>query len=522
VYRNLPVTVAGALAVQLSFPPTYPHAENVCRIPGFTDHVLRFGEHHRPDPADITLGDLAILATYDRLYLVSMSRQQVIEPQVLHALAMQKQPPPLVRFLAHLARGSGALWTEVDWGPHCADLPFLPRLRYRRSIIAPARWQLSAAALPSGSAATSGWETAFVEWRARWRLPDVVELRDDDRTLRLDLTVPAHRVLLRQHLDQQPAAAFTEAPGTVRDFGWAAGHVHEIAMPFVTARPPAPSPLPAAPVPVIRNGHGHPPGSPQAPWLQVKVFTHPERMDELIADHLPRLATLVDGDPRIWFVRYRSPLELPHLRLRLHTPTPDQAAACVAAVGRWARQLRDQGLIGQLLIDTYHPEVGRYGEGPALNAAEQVFAADSALVGAVLRHRRAIGLAPQALAAVSMVSLATGFLGEVESAMRWLSSRSVLTGPTLDRACLQPVLALTTPGTDWALPHCPPEVAAAQARRDQALAGYADHVSDRVLDPLLHLHHNRLLGIDPGSEHAARRIARHAAVAWLARRELPG
>ena len=94
VYRDLPVTVEEAIAVQMSFPPTYPHAENVCRIPAFTDQVIRFGEHHLPDPAvDITLDDLAILATHERLYLVRVSREQIIEPQVLHALAIAEAAP---------------------------------------------------------------------------------------------------------------------------------------------------------------------------------------------------------------------------------------------------------------------------------------------------------------------------------------------------------------------------------------------------------------------------------------------
>lgn len=521
VYRSLPVTVDGAVPVQMSFPPAYPHAENVCRIPAFLPNVMRFGEHHRADPAaDVTLDDLAILATHERFYLVSVSRNQVIEPQVLHALALQKQPPPLVRFLAHLARGFGALWTEVDWGPHCHDLPFLPRLRYRRSVIAPARWQLAASALPAPPSTTAAWDSALDRWRATWRCPDVVELRDDDRTLRLDLTVPAHRVLLRQHLDRHPTATFTEAPGAAGDFGWAGGHIHEIAIPLVTCRPPAPSPLRPA-RPTIDNRHGHTPGAPDSHWIQLKLFTHPECMDEIIRVHLPKLMHMIDGDPQTWFVRYRSPLETPHMRLRLHTPDLYHHASYTAAAGQWAHRLRERGVLGHVVADTYYPEVGRYGTGPAMAAAERVFATDSAVVGALLRGQTEPGLPPTAQVAVSMVSIAAGFLGGLEEAMNWLTSRPAATGPAIDRDIARHVLALTDPGTDWSPPSSTEEVAAAWRARNLALADYAEHIGDDtradVLESLLHMHHNRAVGTDPAAERIARRLARQAAVSWTTR-----
>ena len=50
----------------------------------------------------------------------------------------------------------------------------------------------------------------------------------------------------------------------------------------------------------------------------------------------------------------------------------------MAAIGDWARQLHRDGLAARLVFDPYQPEVGRYGDGPAMDAAEAVFVADSA------------------------------------------------------------------------------------------------------------------------------------------------
>lgn len=45
LYPTLPTMVRGALPVQLSFTPTFPHGENVARIPRVLPHVLSVGEH---------------------------------------------------------------------------------------------------------------------------------------------------------------------------------------------------------------------------------------------------------------------------------------------------------------------------------------------------------------------------------------------------------------------------------------------------------------------------------------------
>lgn len=49
----------------------------------------------------------------------------------------------------------------------------------------------------------------------------------------------------------------------------------------------------------------------------------------------------------------------------------------------------------------------------------------------------------------------------------------------------------------------------------RALSTYAEHTTASVIDSLLHMHHNRLAGLDQADERTARRIARHAAVASL-------
>ncbi|MFE5325075.1 lantibiotic dehydratase [Embleya sp. NPDC056575] len=522
VYRTLPPTTEGALRAQLATPPLYAHAQNVGRVPGYLPHVLSLGEHRGPDDSHIAVDvrDLAVLATSTGLHLVDRSRHVVVEPQVFHALALHRQVSPLARFVARLPRALGAQWYEFDWGPRAQLLPWLPRVRYGRSVLSPARWRLTGDDLPAASADGNSWRLALRVWRTRWKCPDTVELRDaTDRTLRLSLDEPAHAELLRGHLAKRGHAIVHEA-ASAAEFGWIGGHVHEIALPLAARRPPAPSPLIGLPGRAADPVCGAAPGSASEEWVYAKIHAHPERFDEIIAHRLPELAVALDRDRARWFVRHRGTHERDHLRLYVHTPDPHDRAAVMAAIERWTRELRAGRAASHLVLDTYRPEVGRYGAGAAMAAAERVFAADSRTVAAWLAHAPTMDLAPLAWAALSMVGIACAFHGDPGEGMRRLAAQPIGAAPRVERAIADTVPARIT--ADGVHPTgLPAELSAAWAARAQALAAYrellpADTDTDAILDALLCLHHNRALGIDPTGERTCRRLARQAVLAFRA------
>jgi thiopeptide-type bacteriocin biosynthesis protein len=517
VYRALPAATTGAIRVQLSFGPVYPHAENVCRVPAYLDHVLPLGEHRGAGERTLlAVNDLAVTATRERLHLVSVSRRQVVEPQVFHALALDKQSPPLARFLAQLPRAFSAAWYQFDWGPH-ARLPFLPRVRYRRTVLSPAQWRLATSDLPPGEVGQDEWRQVLDRWRTRWRCPDLVELRDADRTLRLSLDEPAHAALLDAHLTRHGHAILTEA-ASAAEFGWIDGRAHEIAFPLVTTRAAAPNPLGGS-MPSVTNAHGQLPGA--STRLSVKMYTHPERMDEIIAEYLTALETTLGTSAGCWWLRYHSPHETDHIRLRIRTDR-DTYAARTRMIGDWVQRMRRAGMIGRLAVDTYYPEIGRYGHGPALDAAEDVFAADSHAVAAALRDPP--GVHRTALTVMNMVGIVSGFFADPGDAMDWLAGRSAVAAALTDRAVAQQAIRLATGRAPRELPGWSKQLDQAWQARGDALAAYRRHLPpdadvDAVLESLLHMHHNRSTGIDSDSERICRRLARQAALTWRARQQ---
>jgi thiopeptide-type bacteriocin biosynthesis protein len=191
---------------------------------------------------------------------------------------------------------------------------------------------------------------------------------------------------------------------------------------------------------VTNSEHGQLPGSPNAAWLNAKIHTHPERFDEIIIDQVPRLLATLHEKPVYWFIRYRSPHETDHLRLRIRTPNRAHHAASLVAVGAWAQQLRREGMAGRLVFDTYHPETGRYGHGTAMDAAEEVFVADSQAVAAQLRHLPDTVIHRNTLVALNMIATVQCFLGDADRAMRWLTARPAPAATAIDRTVLDQVV----------------------------------------------------------------------------------
>lgn len=359
----------------------------------------------------------------------------------------------------------------------------------------------------------AGWDQALDHWKATWRCPARVELRDFDQLLPLDLGVPAHRAVLYRHLRRHEEAVLLEAVEPDAD-GWLDGHAHTVVLPLTSRRAPEPAPRVEV-LPVLTREHGHCPVSADSSWLYVKLYISEQRMDHLLVHELPAL--LADlGDRSCWFVRYpqaREGEEPDQLRLRVrpHGDT-DQV---LAAVSGWADRLRAEGLIGRLAFDTYFPEVGRY---VAMEEAEEVFAADSRLVLAQLAHLPVDDPAPTVITGLSMFDVATAFLGSRATAADWLSTQTPPAVP--DRTAVTEITRLARGGMQATIPGWS-AVADAHRVRADALVWYRRALpegvdTDKVLHSLLHMHHNRALGVNRDREAVCLRLARQAAAAWRA------
>ncbi|WP_280672002.1 MULTISPECIES: lantibiotic dehydratase [unclassified Kitasatospora] len=517
---DLPAADGETVPAQLSFPPLVPETAHVTRSPQVLPLVISLEEHRAPDDRVLTVAELAVGCDGRRMYLAAPSRGHRVEAVGMHALNLHTHTPPMARFLTELSRAQCAAVTLFDWGS-ARTMPHLPRLRYGRTILSPARWRLEGTELPARSQSWTAWDETLTVWRQTRRVPRQVYLTEGDRLLALDLDEPAHRVLLRAHLDRSAHATLTEA---LHDSGWFGGRAHEIVVPLKSATAP---PWPRLPKPtrarLIGRDQGQTPATSMV--LLASLYGDIRRQDTILAQHLP---TLLDqlGQPPWWYVRYRDPDQ--HLRLRIALPYREDFGRIARAVSAWTDELHHTGLLREVRYPTSYPETGRWGSGLAWGAAEAVFRTDSSALLAQLRqpvrpHHRA-------LVAAHTVAIACAFLGSTEAGMRWLIDHvpAAATEP-VPRHQFAEAVRLADPSEGWAALRAVPgggAIVEAWTERDRAVSDYRRHLpgpdtqgidADDVLGSLLHVHFVRAVAVNFPEEAICLHLARAAALAWTAR-----
>ena len=222
-YAALPGVCRGSLPAQISAVPLHVRSENVGRAPQVAGLLVSLGEHRGPCAGQqVPVSDLAVTADARRLHLVSVSRRRPVHVILPNAVDLTICTHPLARFLVEAPAALAAPCTGFDWGAASAQ-PFVPALRYGRTVISAARWTLTTGDLPGPEASWERWDRGLTVWAGQAGLPGHVLAGEGDRCLTLDLAQPSHRALLRADLDRAGSARLLAAPEP-RDLGWAGGH----------------------------------------------------------------------------------------------------------------------------------------------------------------------------------------------------------------------------------------------------------------------------------------------------------
>ncbi|MEJ3655469.1 lantibiotic dehydratase [Actinomycetes bacterium KLBMP 9759] len=502
----------GLEPAQLVAPLLHARNLNVVQVPelaGTSLHIGVFAER----PGVLGLGDIAIGADHERFSVVSLRDGRELVPLTFHALNPMLTMPNALRLLIEIGESRTPGWPLWHWGA-AEGLPFLPRIRYGRTVLASASWTPDPRLATVSD--TGEWHRLLDGWRARWSVPDQVVATTGDQRIPIDLRNPTDRELLRADLRKRPSLVVHEEPaGGEFGNGWAGGHASELVVPLRPTRPRQE----VAPAwrPVV-----HRPQPPGGEWLYLKLYAHPARHGELLGTHLPALMATADGwFDRWFFLRYTDTGA--HLRVRFRGDPDVLGARMLPAVHRWAGALIDAGVLGDLTTATYRPEISRYGGPAVIDAAERAFHADSECVLDQLRLRAGgmLDVPVEVLLAANHLDVTGRMRAEGTWDVDWRTWLLAVYKRSDEHAAFREhrrlAVRLLDPDSAWsALAELPGGQALLESweRRAPALREFgrlvAEHARDRsaVVADVLHMHHNRLVGVDPVRERRGYAIAR--------------
>ena len=533
--------------VGLCYWPTRADMANIALVAPCLDRYIAVGTGNLDTmAAQISLGELAVAADQERLYLVSATSGREIVATQSHA-AHSLLAPGIARFLRDLASEGIRLWRQWDWGP-ADSAGFLPRLRYGKTVLHPATWRMDGATTEAARTHSPAcWDTALAAWRQRLDVPSRILLRNSDKRIPLDLDDSFHRGVLQQEVARGLRLTLTELPGG-EDYpdGWLTGpagsHHAELIFPlhrreYQTPGPqqkPALAPRAREPIPIRKSGDGlHDPGGD---WLYAKIYTSARCQQEVLSGRLrPVIPDLLRaGQVDRWFyIRYADPE--PHIRLRFHGAQAALWSQLLPILRDWTTDLRQARLASHMTLDAYDQELERYGGPEAIAAAEEAFTADS---GGTLDMLDVVGTGQidvdhLLLGALSVVDLLR-VIFPADDALRfatWAARQGEYRSAFAARR--QDAIDLADAGGAWdrlRQYRGGPDVVKAWERREPSLLAYRAKLealtrsgscwasAGRIRRSLLHMHCNRLFGTDRDSELSVYAIAGNALRCQEARR----
>lgn len=510
-----------AAAAQLTHVLMQARSGNLNRIPRLTEHAAEVGVYgDRSRPETYGLDELLAGADHDGFFLISASTGRQIVPLGFSALNLALCLPNAARFLTEIGLARFGPWVTWHWG-RASRLAYLPRVRYERTVLAPARWR-PPADLANAAAGWDQWRRLWDQWRAEWDVPPTVRAGVRDIQMTLNLTCDTHLRLLRAELSKRAGTVLVEEPmGGEYGTGWAGGRAVQVVIPLKprnreprlapTARRMQPQEVPAR---SLRREH-----RPGGEWCYVKIYAPAARHNQILTRHLPELLTSAAALTDRWFfIRYRD--EHAHLRVRFHGTPAALNTHLLPLVHQWADSLAAAGLIQDITLDTYRPEINRYGGPAALERAEQAFCADSGSVleQLALRAGGKLDLPSELLAAANMIDLAAQL--DPDGWRDWLL-RTYHKGPkhTAFQRIRAQALDIGDSRDGWSRLRARPggdQLAASWQRRAASVAEFGQCIRQQAdstarsaaFAGMIHMNHNRLAGVDAAAEAAAHAIAR--------------
>lgn len=529
VYKRQAELRPDVLFVEAAYLPPNGRVGNVALTPNLRDYELVMGTNAGGDAQSLSIDDIVVGATLDRLYIKSKKLGKEVVVTAGNMMNFNSAPN-VYRFLREVSLENVRNWQPFMWGS--LDVaPFVPRVRYGRTILSSASWKLNMQMLGIEKDADEvSWYLAFAKWRDEWMVPRFVYMAYADHRVLLDLENSDHLTELRAEMSRSKRVTLREMVGSFEERfsqGENGNYTMECVFPVIKKKT---DDLPNS----ISGSNRAPVDSqvrlrmPGSEWLFLKLYGVRSREDEFISSEILEFAAKAMGSGVVkdwFFMRYRDPE--PHIRLRFYGDPQKLMSELMPAVHQWSSKLLAEGFIQRMMIDTYDREVERYG-GPELIAeAEKVFAADSrtsARLLTLLRYKQT-DLPNFVVAAISIIDIMTQYGLSFERQFSWLD-RIVKKEEHIEefRGWRKKLLPLADPHADWAgLRAYPSGEALLTAFRIRvgALQAYSQKVAEAaqnqslwnrqelILGSVIHMHCNRLMGVDRDLENKAMVFARH-------------
>lgn len=324
---------------------------------------------------NIELDDILVGIKNDTFYLKSKKLKKQIIPIKNHMINHYSFPN-IVRFLCEMEYEGQDNWTPFDWGV-LENQTFLPRVKYKNTILYSARWLFS---LESLSINTNATIDIFIErfniWKNNNAIPKFINIGKSSSRLIYDtenFNDLKDIFTTAKKLKKNEVLTLVESN---RNFKTEHSSLlsQEIVLPLYSINEyksiPNQYDLLKEPVQEIKY-------FPGSIWSSFKIYINKKRQDEFISKFIVSIIEKLKANNLIekwYFLKYRDPKN--HIRLRVKGLSNNITQEVITMLNDNTKENMDV-FINDITIDTYKPEIEKYGGRECIDLAEDWFMKDS-------------------------------------------------------------------------------------------------------------------------------------------------
>ena len=330
----------------------------------------------------VNLDDIMVSVIDNIVHLRSKRLNKRIIPRLTSAHNSSFRTLPIYEFLCDIQTQEQCVGTYFNWGSLSIEFPFLPRLKYNKTVLFAATWQLSQIDLAHlYSLEGEHLSRAMDDLRKKRNLPKLISLIDRDNELLINLensfsikmmlntVIKKDRIVVREYLTPISENILKNEAGNLYSNQFVASLLNHKELYKSTSSQRF----------IDISGELTPRsyffGSE---WLYYKIYCGINSADKILSEIIAPLAATLQEQNLIYkyfFIRFDDPK--PHLRIRFHLVDPIKSINQVSLiVSAYLSTKEAKAHIFQIQIDSYIRELERYG---AKNIAEieEVFHLDS-------------------------------------------------------------------------------------------------------------------------------------------------
>lgn len=473
---------------------------NVAIHPRLRKYAIDLGNSQNRDDL-ISLQDILVGATENHLYLNLKGTDQELIVTIGDLLNTTYAPYPL-QLIRDISQTRYDQLIPFSWN-HFEDFPFLPRVRYKKAILIPAQWKLNLNSLGKDE---------MVAWLQKWKVPRYVFLTSRDNRILLDTKHTAHLSEIGKRLLKGEEIKLVEKLGQEKG-EWIESldghHLSEFVVPFLKNEKFANNEKLKIPkylsVPTIHRWK-----TPGSEWLYAKFYLNQRNENRFLVQHLTKFIAAHDSLFDEWFfIRYKD--QNTHLRIRFKGDPEKITSSLIPQFNQWVQSLLQDKLINNVQLASYEREIERYGGLEMIESAESFFCIDSIatlqLINLLFANK--LNLPPYIIAALSILDLLIGFGLSPENQLTLLDikEKQALQGFREWKSQIIPLGKAIYKNQLEENPLSPIFLKRKEAQIPFSAQLKESDSSFQIINSLIHMHCNRIMGCEIELEKKARSFA---------------